>query len=296
MHQDNLKNGKYNEPADHIQMHLGNMAPDELIDEMAEKWASMDDKSFDTRVIDEYLSALDESGLMQINFDAEASLSKFHEKHHTLLNEISTMSMPAEKFKPKIGRRRRAARLIAATVIVMLGCMITANALGFNILGSLVRWTEETFQIIFLPGAQNGISDASLDGEYASLQEALTAYRITEKVLPSRYPSGFEMSSLNITTTTDSIQFRAAFKNGNKFFKITIYQFNTDDNVYSRYFEKDNSDVILYEYAGIKHYIMSNIEQRRATWMNNNIMCTISGDLTEDELKEMIELVYESER
>jgi hypothetical protein len=40
---------------------------------------------------------------------------------------------------------------------------------------------------------------------------------------------------------------------------------------------------------------MSNEGQIRAAWTNQNLMCSISGDLSENELKQMIDSIYEGD-
>ncbi len=38
---------------------------------------------------------------------------------------------------------------------------------------------------------------------------------------------------------------------------------------------------------------MSNNGQLKAAWTNQNMVCSISGDLSEEELKKMIDSIYE---
>ena len=49
----------------------------------------------------------------------------------------------------------------------------------------------------------------------------------------------------------------------------------------------------VYERDGIEHYIMTNNRQINAVWTNKNYECSIGGDISEDELRKMIDSIYE---
>jgi hypothetical protein len=201
---------------------------------------------------------------------------------------VSSESLP----QPRRLRHWRVVRLIAAIIIVMISCMITAQAFGVDVFGAIARWSEETFKFE-APVDTAASTNTTLSQDFPSLHEALKAYGIKEMVVPNRFPTGYQMSILNISTTSDSTKFQAAYENGDKFFSITVWQLDSIEQANSHTFEKDNSDVSIYEYGNIKHYLMSNNEQTRVTWINANIMCAISGDLSEEEFKDMIKSIYE---
>ena len=287
------KSGGDDGDAAQIYEHLSKMTPDELINEMTEKWDAMDDEHFDPQLIDSYLAALEERDPVASDYNSEASLLAFHEKHAILFAQMDSAAVsPISKPRPRRYRRWRAVRIIAATFAVMFACMITAQAFGLDVFGAIARWTEDTFHFRS-PTQTDGDTALSPSDEYSSLQEALDAYGITEMASPNQFPTGFQMRSINIASTSDSIKFQAAYENGEKFFSLTVWQFKSAEEANNRTFEKDNSTVTVYELAGIEHYLMANNEQYRAAWTNNNLMCSISGDLTEAELKDMIISIYE---
>lgn len=127
---------------------------------------------------------------------------------------------------------------------------------------------------------------------YKSMCEALSAYNVTESVVPTKYPSGFQICDIKTTTLTDSVKIQAKYEFGDKFFSITLWQFASEE-VANRSFEKDTSSVTIYEYYNTNHYLMSNNGQMRAAWAVKSLVCTISGDLIEDEIKHMINSIYE---
>ena len=52
----------------------------------------------------------------------------------------------------------------------------------------------------------------------------------------------------------------------------------------------------MYYCGGTEHYIFQNLGIQVAVWSQDNIECSISGDITGVDLKRMIESIYTSER
>ena len=59
----------------------------------------------------------------------------------------------------------------------------------------------------------------------------------------------------------------------------------------SHVFEKDGGPVTEYLGGGKLFYIMTNNSSRTATWSDGQIMVTISGDLSEETIKTMIDSI-----
>lgn len=175
------------------------MEQDELIDELAKRWDAMDDENFDSALIDAYLAQLDKNEPTEPNFNAEDSLAAFREKHSLLLEQAGPALKPSDRvprFKPR--HHWRAARLIAAVVVVTLSCMVTAQALGYDVFGIIARWTEETFRFS-VPASTETSAAPSGDAEYKDLQEALDAYGIAGTVAPKWYPPEYVMREVKVS-------------------------------------------------------------------------------------------------
>ena len=76
--------------------------------------------------------------------------------------------------------------------------------------------------------------------------------------------------------------------------QVNIYLEN-EDRVYDSFgnFQKDEGDPIPYEAGGITHLLATNAGYPVALWANGPVECAISGDITMDELKQMIDSIYE---
>ncbi len=198
--------------------------------------------------------------------------------------------------RPPTRRTLRAARLTAAVLAVLLGCMVVAQAFGFDVFGAIARWTEETFR--FGVSSQTGEEQAGGDDqtgedmEYATLQEALDAYGITEPVAPAWIPDGFALGGIDVDSLPDSLKIHATYQAGEQHFAITLSLYDSVEQVAAATFEKDMTNVLIHEINGISHYLISNNDWSVATWTNGLLVCSISGDQTVEDLTRMIDSIY----
>lgn len=191
------------------------------------------------------------------------------------------------------------AALLAA--LLMLVTVATAAA-GYDIWRMLAEWTAE--QITLAPGQ---IEYVDLDdihipeepGEYDDIQEALTAYGLNRLVVPKWLPDGFILDDLIIMDDLDGfdqIIFNTSYRQGDNYLIIQVniyleFEDRGPDHFWS--FQKDEGDPIPYETGGITHLLATNAGRPMALWANGPAECTIIGDITMDELKRMIDSIYE---
>ena len=56
--------------------------------------------------------------------------------------------------------------------------------------------------------------------------------------------------------------------------------------------EKENINVDSHFVKGIEHRLISDLGRQKATWRNGDFECKITGDLSEQELKTIIDSIY----
>lgn len=289
------KNGR-GEDAAQNHKHLDEMTADELTDALSDLWDSMDETNFDPAQVDAYLAELEKREPSSPDFDVDASLGAFHEKHarlfeKTLPVQISTAARP-------VHRRRWRTSFVAAivAVVMMLCCMVTAQAFGIDVFGTIARWTEEAFHFSTSTQPvedQQNIPNPTVDGEFSTLQEALSACGILDPVSPNWLPEGFEIDTVTVTPQVGMVRIRASYQAQDKNLSVMVRQYDSPESMDSGVFEKDSANVTLYEQGGIVHYIMSNNAQMTATWtLGDRTICSISGDLTVDEIEQIIDSIY----
>ena len=292
------RNDGRNEDTAQNHKHLNDMTQDELTDALADMWDAMDETSYDPAQIDAYLAELEKREPIIPEFDVDASLAAFREKHAQLLEQ--TLPVQLSTTAKSVHHHRWRPSLVAAiiAVVVMFCSMVTAQAFGFDVFGAIARWTEETFHFSISaqrPDSQQSIPAPAEGGEYGILQEALDAYGITEPVAPRWYPSGFQTVEIHANPRSTGVTIQAHYEAGEKSLSVSVRQYFTeqDAGISIGSFEKDSGDVIRYEYNGIVHYVMTNNSENFVTWTNDALVCSIWGDVTVDELKQMVNSIYE---
>ena len=108
--------------------------------------------------------------------------------------------------------------------------------------------------------------------------------------MPTWLPDGFVQKDLTGYENSSEKVVYISFENeGNhSFLNITIsYLYAEVSNIY----EKDNTKVTIYQKNGIDYYLLSNLNTNTAIWKNNSFECQIDGDISIDELKQIIDSI-----
>ena len=179
---------------------------------------------------------------------------------------------------------------VAAVVAVLVAVPFTASALTWDeIWNAVATWAKNTFSFTSNPDATQATepSPTNFDG-YESLRQALAETDQASYLVPSWIPNGYELKDIRTDETPFQKNYIAFFINGDHDFKITIKSYIESDP------EKIeiNEDLIeTYTASGTDYYIFSNNKRNRAVWLKESYECNISGDLTIEEIKTMIESI-----
>lgn len=179
---------------------------------------------------------------------------------------------------------RRLTAAAAAVVIVMFGSM-TINVRGCNIWETVVTWAQETFH--FGDGKQIG-ANSNNNYQYESLQEALDATNTDPDIVPTWIPGEYKLSKINIAENPLQKSYVALYQNGKLELKIAVRSYLNGD---PEQIEQSNGFIETYEALGITYYIFADNSQMRAAWISGSYECYISGELTIDQLKMMIDSI-----
>jgi hypothetical protein len=202
--------------------------------------------------------------------------------------------------------------------------MLVVQAGGMDILRTMVRWDSDELRISspvygessLLPeaGSQDAASSAASSpapggGEdvapaemetilpevtvYATLAEGLAAIGL-EALTPTAIPEGYvldsvELNDLVVWTDLSAVYFNAA---GDLLrFSCTCYG---EGSVFSTVVMKDEQEVEVYDFHGTTYYFLSNGRYESVNWMNDELTeCRISGPVTREELKAMVNSMHE---
>ena len=230
-------------------------------------------------------------------YDAHMAWAEFNKKYRPfytgeyLLNDedelIESNSKESILQKPKLWSRKL--RWGVAAVICIFLFAGTASAAGYDILGAIIQWSSETFQFINL-NADKSDAPGEDDIEYLTLEDALAAYEVqAEGLIPNWMPERYEFAFVQVDETPLMATICANYKSDSGFLKITISCYQ---EIIADIYEKDSQESTFYESGGVEHLLVSNNENVSAVWAIENCDCTISGDVSMAEMKEIIDSIY----
>lgn len=204
--------------------------------------------------------------------------------------------MPKEKsaVRPKVIRfpsriLGTVAAVLALVLILAAGSVVTAEAFHIDIWSKFANWTKEIFQ--FTNNSQ-GTTAANPEKEnnleLKSLQEALAQYKITEKLIPTWMPDGYKNIDLKNTSSPRVRNINAVYEKNDEQLIIKIRQ---TIGVQAPQVEKNDDFLELYVVDGVEYYIFSNTETINAAWSIGEFECIITGKITLEEMKKMIDSI-----
>jgi len=291
--------GRAGDAMEQIHSHLkydSNEQTEHLRDELADLLFQSDDESFDDNRLEALLDALDQADPLPELPDTEESLNAFHEKYAPLFasaEAASAQNTTSSAFSEKKHFRRPFLKIlpIAAALVLLLGS-VSAQAFGFDLFGALARWTAEIFHIGSDEVPHAAITLRPLaEGEsaqYDSLQEAVDAFGITEPIVPTWVPERFELMNVTASNREEKIFICAEYLCGEDFLQISYNEIEAN----SVTVEKGDESVKSHSFGNIQHYLVSDLGRTKAVWQNGILDSRIAGNVTEEEMIQMIDSVY----
>ena len=124
--------------------------------------------------------------------------------------------------------------------------------------------------------------------QYHSLEEALEAYDMGPDQIPNWIPEDYRLLSVDIIDTGSLIQCSASYIANRGELLIRATRFWDED--WSGRAER-NTEGEEYEKDGLVYYLTTNQELGKAGWGYKDVSYVISGNITEQELKNMIDSI-----
>lgn len=177
----------------------------------------------------------------------------------------------------------------AAAVIVLVVCLpLSANAFGWEDIWNIVaRWAKETFSFVSENEERREPSSERKDEE-SSLQKVLADSQRKSDMVPTLIPERFVLDKIEKDITPAWETYRANYIDGDDELRIKV-QIHTAIHQQSVEIEEDILEVYISN--GTEFFIFENMEQIQVLWVKDSYECTISGDISIDDAKEMIDSI-----
>lgn len=178
----------------------------------------------------------------------------------------------------------------AAAIVLMVGLSATAvSAFGWeDIWNAVAKWAKETFS--FVSGSDTELTEPQekTAQEYTSLQEALEGTDQDSDIVPTYIPDGYQLEDIAIHENPMQSIYVAKYMSGEKELMITVQSYVEND---LEIVEINDTLLEIYIVDGVEYRIFSNNQQLRAVWIKGSYECYISGELTLEEIKTMIDSI-----
>lgn len=199
---------------------------------------------------------------------------------------------------PKLFYLRRGFAAAAAAFAILVCAGITSYALGYNLWNVKPEWNQDEFHFVTdepeaftLPARNDALPSLRLTDGSTSFQEILSLRGLDPNLIPSQIPEGFTISDIYINEDPDMTDYTAYYDHGDRVLIISVRPFDPD--VRGR-IEKSGDSVEMYEAGGTIYYIFPNNRSNIAVWFHDGYECFMGGDVTVEELKEMIHSIGEA--
>ena len=179
--------------------------------------------------------------------------------------------------------------LVAAILAAVFAGMIVVQASGVDIFGAIARWTNETFRFTSSESLVTSSGNSNFSRTYDMLQTAFADGGIDETMIPGWYPDRYELVDIKSVSTRSFNGIVLSFEDNSDFFSISCTDYKRCQELDTRVFEKDDNPVEDYVRGNRRYYLMTNLGHYSGIWSDGNKTIAISGDLTEEELKKIID-------
>ncbi len=239
----------------------------------------------------EYLLAvLQERAPVMENYDPVKQWEKVQEDHPLFFTEDALDTVPTKKKVLRGNFFKKASRICQIAATLLLVIVITANAAGVNPVQAVIRWADGVVQMYGDPSGTMVLLSESANSQYNSLEEALVAAEIDPDTIPDWIPKDYNLRSVQVKENDKMTRYSATYGSERGDLSIRVVKNVNDDWVVIS--EREDGGY-LYQHNGVDRYIVSNYELTKAGWAIDNIVYSISGQITESELLKMLDSIDE---
>lgn len=227
--------------------------------------------------------------------DAWAEFESDYSGRESAYSDFAAASVPPEKALHAYKQRRkrcskRKAILLAAVICVLLTSLLTVQAAGIDVFGAIARWTTELFSF----GKTEERSGLVVDGkwpeideeqnlQFASLQDALDFYGVTEIEVPQWMPSGFTQEKVTVEPNGVWLTFSVEYMSNNGDALIVV-DYNSYNSIPTNYYEKLVESPQSFIINKTKYNIVNNSTNSTVAWTTPHFECFISVPMDDIEV------------
>lgn len=249
--------------------------------------------SEDVQIILEILIQREKNSASDAEFNVEKGWTSFKNEYLNLVTEEKSLyyhpkdNSHLQQFMRKAFCKKNIAAVFLCLIMIV---SISQTTVAKNLLSSVANWSKETF---WFESTISAHKDTPSNGIDINLHDTFNFTNIPTNLLPTWIPENYIKISEDSIETSYLKMYDAVYKDTSNhlFMSITVTYLYKD---VSLTYEKDDSNVDLYQKNGIDYYIMGNLNSNTAIWRNGAFECQIDGTLSRKDLKKMIDSIPSS--
>ncbi len=258
----------------------------ELLQEIEQILATSSSVDMDTDKLEAYLDILQERVPVMEDYDAKAEWEKTKAQHPLLF-----APEPAKRPKKADARKWfKSVRAVEIAVAVALCLMITANAFGYNPIRQFLDWADGIIRVYSNPSGEMELPPDD-PNEYHSLAEALEAYDIDPDSCPTWIPKDYALKTVTVRDSEGLFRISGVYRSERGELLIRFTNFKVfNENYWGNVIERDENGSI-FKNGENEFYITTNSNQLKAGWIQNSNFYEVIGQVSEDEIKEILKSI-----
>ena len=198
---------------------------------------------------------------------------------------------PSPEHIRKTGQKTRKMSRIVRNVLVaaVLAALLIGTACGLDLFKTIAKWGSETFG--FRTGLEKG--EQSDSDVFNSMSAAVSVLTDTPAV-PNSAPEDTEaVGTMKKSVRDDKCTSNMKYSVEERIFTIRVTVYDKAPEKLLGTYQKDAEIDTTYTVNGIDHCIMGNNSNLSATWVNGCVEGHIQGELTLEEMEDMLCSIYE---
>ena len=295
---ENRAQGRLRDKQAQIQGHTDADRVQQLSDELDDFLTRATEEYADVDKLDGILSALEQASPLPEGdaFDPKAGLARFHERLASDQTGESADAAETDFVSSSLScsKKRSISRVLLIAAILTLVLATAASSSRYDFFGQFTRWTEEIFGFETHEPQVAEITkrpDMALNEtrEYESIEALCEDFGITAPLFPTWVPERFGEPTVLAVNSQRGLLLRADYDSEQGGLHISVSEITPN----MRDTEKDYGEVEMKRIHDVDFYFMSDDKIDTVTWQSGLIECQIFGTVSRDELKQVINSIFE---
>ncbi len=238
------------------------------------------ERDFDDALFRRAQRLLDARAPLDVPRDGQCAWADFEARNRAALQASQTS--PAVKPTPRAHRWPRRLATLAATIALVLGLMVGAQAAGLDVFSAMGRWTNEVFR--FLPGTSADLTE---------MADTLDEHGFPAGLAPSWLPYGFKLQEPKASVSLPFGQLcRFDFLGEGRSLSLQFAQVNSPDLARVRLEPKNGYPVEEFTTGDRTFFLFSGYDGRTATWTDGeSLILTFTGNVSLREMQYILESI-----